>query len=101
MKSPVLLRKEVGKIGGNWIDQAYDAAVSAGKEGRAARRKWAGQNAYDQSYMRTESTRFTRDQDEELRRCCKEAGVTRYTLIAYLLRAWMAAWQTYQGRGGI
>lgn len=77
------------------MSHAYTAAVDAGKAPRDARRRWAGQNEYDSENMKTEATRFTAAEDERLRRCCGEAGVTRYTLINYLLRTWMAAWEVY------
>lgn len=82
-----------------WAEQAYKVAAEAGKDGQAARRRWAGQNEYDADNMHTECTRFNNTQDARLRRCCREARVTRYTLISYLLRCWMAAWETYQNRG--
>lgn len=77
------------------MSHAYTAAVDAGKAPRSERRRWAGQNEYDSANMKTEATRFTAAEDERLRRCCDEAGVTRYTLINYLLRTWMAAWEVY------
>lgn len=43
--------------------------------------------------MRTVSTRFRTDQADRLREYCREANVTRYGLINYMLRAWMAAWE--------
>lgn len=82
-----------------WSTAAYEVAVAAGKEQKAARRRWDGQNLWDAENMCTESTRFTVEQDEDLRRCCEEAGVTRYTLINYLLRTWMAAWKVSWERG--
>ena len=78
-----------------WSSTAYRVGVEAGKAEPEERRRWYLQNEYDADHMRSESTRFPAYLDEELRRYCLEAGVTRYTLIAYLLRAWMAAWQTY------
>lgn len=78
-----------------WSDLAYQVAVEAGKEGLKERRRWYAQNEWDAEHMRTESTRFPLDLDTQLRQCCREAHVTRYTLINYLLRAWMAAWRTY------
>lgn len=77
------------------MDAAYTAAVDAGKADSPTRKRWAGQNDYDHDNMRTEATRFTAAQDAQLRRCCEEAGVTRYTLINYLLRTWMAAWEVF------
>lgn len=78
-----------------WSTAAYETAVQAAKEDSQARRRWSGQNEWDANNMRTESTRFTRTLDEDLRQYCREAGVTRYTLISYLLRVWMAAWRAY------
>lgn len=83
-----------------WTGPAYKVAAEAGKDGRAARRRWARQDEYDAENMHTECTRFNSVQDARLRRCCQEAGVTRYTLISYLLRMWMAAWETYRECGG-
>lgn len=82
-----------------WSGIAYQVGVEAGKAGPSERRRWFLQNEWDAENMRTESTRFPLDLDTELRQCCREAHVTRYALIAYLLRAWMAAWRTY-GRSG-
>ena len=78
-----------------WSKCAYQVAMKAAVEEPAARRRWDGQNLWDYENMRTESTRFTAAQDEELRRCCAEARVTRYTLISYLLQTWIAAWKRY------
>lgn len=80
-----------------WMERALKVASEAGRDGPAARRRWTGQNEYDADNMHTECTRFNNAQDERLRRCCREARVTRYTLISYLLRCWMAAWETFQG----
>ena len=77
----------------DWSIDAYQTAMQAAKADSITRRRWAGQNEWDAENMRTESTRFTADRDAELRRCCREAGITRYTLIGYMLRTWMAAWQ--------
>lgn len=82
----------------DWTIQAYQTAAAAAKEDYHARRRWAGQNAYDADNMHTECTRFNAAMDARLRRCCKEARITRYALISYLLRAWMAAWETYRER---
>lgn len=83
-----------------WAEQAYQIAAEVGKDGYPARRRWAGQNRYDEENIFTESTRFNADRDDRLRQYCREAGVTRYALISYLLRSWMAAWETYRGCGG-
>lgn len=81
-----------------WTEQARRVAAEAGKAGQAARRRWAGQNEYDAENMHTECTRFNNREDARLKRCCREARVTRYALIGYLLRCWMEAWET--GCGG-
>ena len=77
----------------DWSIDAYQTAMQAAKADSLTRRRWAGQNEWDAEHMCTESTRFTADRDAELRRCCREAGITRYTLIGYMLRTWMAAWK--------
>ena len=59
-----------------WSSTAYRVGVEAGKAEPQERRRWYMQNEYDADHMRSESTRFTAEQD-------------------YLLRAWMAAWQAY------
>lgn len=79
----------------SWSRIAWEIARDAARAEPSTRRRWAGQNEWDAEHMHTESTRFPRCWDEELRRCCREAGVTRYALISYLLRAWMAAWEVY------
>lgn len=79
-----------------WKKIAYQVAENAGKEGGQTRRRWAGQNEYDADNMHTECTRFNNIQDKRLRRCCKEARITRYALIGYLLKVWMEEWE----RGG-
>ena len=76
----------------SWSRIAWEIARDAAGEEPSGRRRWAGQAAWDAEHMHTESTRFPLSWDAELRRCCQEAGVTRYALIAHLLRAWMAAW---------
>lgn len=83
-----------------WAHQAYRVAAEAGQDGPAARRRWARQAEYDAENMHTECTRFNNDQDARLRQCCREAEVTRYALIGYLLRSWMDAWETYRDCGG-
>ena len=80
-----------------WSVPAWCAAMDTARElvsdPVAARRRWAGQTAWDADHMCTESTRYPRHLDARLRRCCKEAGISRYYLISYMLRAWMAAWE--------
>lgn len=73
-----------------WSKDAFLAAVGFAAEPKT-RKRWPGQDDWDAENMVTESTRFTKEADERLRRLCKEAGVTRYHLIAYMLHAWMAA----------
>ena len=80
-----------------YAELATPVAVGAARDGPVARRRWGRQNEYDADHMHTESTRFTMEQDQRLRRYCREARVTRYTLISYLLRTWMAAWEAYKG----
>lgn len=81
-----------------WKSRAYTAAMQAAEEEPSRRRRWRLQAQWDRRNLKTESTRFPRELDEQLRRCCKEAGVTRYALIAYMLRAWMSAWRIYGKR---
>ncbi|MGN0964434.1 MAG: hypothetical protein ACI4O6_03660 [Dysosmobacter sp.] len=81
--------------GKSWNALAFEVAAEAAKEPHDARRRWRGQCEWDRDNMVTESTRFPVDTDLLLEAYCWQAGVTRYTLINYLLRAWMAAWETY------
>lgn len=74
---------------------AYEAAVGAAKA--AARRRWRGQAAWDKDNMETVSCRLPRGEAARLRRCCKEAGLTRYELIAYMVSIFMAGWEAYHG----
>lgn len=78
-----------------WSTSAYIAAVEAAATPPKKRHRQA---AWDAENMVTESTRFTVEQDAELRRVCKEAGICRYQLISYLLRTFMAAWDAGKGR---
>lgn len=55
------------------------------------------QARWDLENLITESTKFTRDEDAELRRLCKEAGITRHQLIKCLLREWVKAWNGRKG----
>lgn len=50
--------------------------------------------------METVSTRMPRDIAEQLRQYCDEANVTRYHLINYMLRAWMAGWEVLRNERG-
>ena len=76
-----------------WSEPAYAAALAAAENGKEPRPRWSGQNGWDAENMVTESTRFPRDLDAQLRRCCREAHVTRYHLINYMLRLFIAAWE--------
>lgn len=73
-----------------WSTDAFLAAIGVADEPRP-RKRWPGQDAWDAENMVTESTRFTVENDARLRRLCREAGVTRYHLINYLLHTWIAA----------
>lgn len=81
-----------------WSTDAFLAAVGCADEPRP-RKRWAGQNDWDAENMVTESTRFTVENDARLRRLCREAGVTRYYLISYMLHTWMAAREERERRG--
>ena len=76
-----------------WSTPAWSAAMMAAGSTPDSRRKWAGQQKWDAENIRTESTRFPVDLDEKLRQYCREARVTRYYLINYMLRTWLAAWE--------
>ena len=76
-----------------WKGIAQAAAEKAARRAAASRKRWDGQAAWDAENMRTVSTRFRTDQADRLREYCREANVTRYGLINYMLRAWMAAWE--------
>lgn len=84
-----------------WSVPAWSAGVeAAGEAAGGGARKWAGQADYDREWMKTESTRFPLDLHQKLEAYCREAGVTRYHLINYMLRVWMAAWEGVRnGRG--
>ena len=77
-----------------WACPAWGAAMDAAAVAAEPKRKrWQGQANWDAENMRTESTRFPVDLDTKLREYCREAGVSRYYLINYMLRVWMAAWE--------
>ena len=80
-----------------WSIPAFMAAIYCADEPKP-RRRWDGQNDWDAEHMVTESTRFTIENDARLREICKQAGVTRYHLIAYLLHTFMAAWAAGKGK---
>lgn len=81
-----------------WSKHAFEAATEAATPDGTAAMKRERQAQWDADHIRTESTRFPIDLDAKLRKCCDEANVTRYTLINYLLRVWMAAWEAGHGR---
>lgn len=81
-----------------WSGLAFAAAIDAA--GVQDRKKYRAQRKWDRDNIKTESTRFSVDQDRRLRRCCKAARVSRYQLIAYLLHTWMAAWEANYGTAG-
>lgn len=73
-----------------WSTDAFLTAIGLA-ENPKSRKRWPGQNDWDAENMVTESTRFTIENDQRLRRLCREAGVSRYHLISYMLHTWMAA----------
>ena len=81
-----------------WSKHAFEAATEAATPAGTAAMKRQRQAQWDADHIRTESTRFPVDLDAKLREYCNEANVTRYTLINYLLRVWMAAWEAGHGR---
>lgn len=83
--------------GYEWMEEAYQIAAEAGRKRPAMRERWVRQDQYDKDNMHTESTRFNKEQHARLRRCCREAQVTRYALISYLLRTWMAEYEAHRG----
>lgn len=76
-----------------WVLPAYQAGTNAAMPEGRKRMRWARQKEWDGDHIFTESTRLPADLDRKLRQYCREAGVTRYHLIGYMLRAWMAAWE--------
>lgn len=81
-----------------WSVPAFMAAIYCAEDPKP-RRRWDGQDDWDADHMVTESTRFTIENDARLREICKQAGVTRYHLISYLLHTFMAAWTAGKGKG--
>ena len=81
-----------------WSKHAFEAATEAATSAGTAAMKRERQAQWDADNIRTESTRFPIEMDAKLRKYCDEANVTRYTLINYLLRVWMAAWEAEYGR---
>ena len=93
-----------------WSGPAWTAAMEAAASTPESRRRWARQQEWDGENIRTESTRFPVDLDRKLRKYCREAKISRYYLINYMLRTWMAAWEVIRNgqqsddtrqRGGI
>lgn len=83
----------------SWVLPAFRGAADAATQPRSRRARWKRQNQWDRENMRTESTRFTVEEDRRLRRCCREAHVNRSHLIAFMLRAWMESWEAaHDGR---
>ena len=81
-----------------WSGCAWDVATQAGKaaaEGRKKRRRWIGQSEWERKNMRTISTRLRLSDAVVLDRYCREAHVTKYELLQFMVRAWMAAWAAY------
>ena len=81
-----------------WSKAAFLTATQAAKPDSMAAMRRDRQAQWDADHIKTESTRFPIDLDAKLRKCCEDANVTRYTLINYLLRAWMAAWEVEHGQ---
>ena len=77
-----------------WENAAHHAAVEAVNHPPKNRDRQA---RWDLDNLITESTKFTRDEDAELRKICKVAGITRHQLIKCLLREWVAAWNGRKG----
>lgn len=76
-----------------WENAAHHAAIETVNhpQNRDRQARWDLEN------LITESTKFTRDEDAELRQLCKEAGITRHQLIKCLLREWVKAWNGRKG----
>lgn len=81
----------------DWTVPAYMAAIDGAQKLPYDRHRQA---AWDADNMVTESTRMTTAEDARLRRCCHEARVTRYTLINYMLRLFMASWDATSRKKG-
>lgn len=77
----------------DWSIPAYEAGVDAARHAAQPRARWDGQNGWDADNMETVSTRMPRDIAEQLRQYCDEAHVSRYHLINYMLRTFMAGWE--------
>jgi hypothetical protein len=81
-----------------WSKPAWNAALDAANEAATSRPRWGGQNGWDAEFMETVSTRLPRDMADKLRQYCEEAHVTRYHLVNFMLRVWMAAWEGIRER---
>lgn len=84
----------------DWKPAASMAAIEAAAAPRSERRRWAGQNEWDKDNMETVSTRVTKAAAERIKRACRQAGVTRYALVAHLLREWLETWEALEGGEG-
>lgn len=76
-----------------WSAPAWTAATIAAATPREERRRWSGQNGWDAEHMRTVSTRLPTEEAARLERYCREAGITRYQLLGYMIKTWMAGWE--------
>lgn len=67
-----------------WKDPAQVAALTALREPKYARQeRWA------RSHMKTASCRLTKDEDAAFRAACKRLGLTRYQVIRYMIAVFM------------
>lgn len=82
-----------------WAGPAWMAACAAASTAREKRKRWPRQAAWDAEHLETVSTRLPIAEATRLRRYCKEAGISRYTLLNYMVRAWMAAWSADHEEG--
>ena len=55
----------------------------------AARKKWAGQAAWDAAHLATVSTRMSREEYAEFRRLCRLRRTSPYRVVGTLVRLWM------------
>lgn len=53
---------------------------------------------YRDDGLRSVSTRIREETVDELKQMCDRAGTTRYALLNYMARAWMAARDVIEGR---
>lgn len=87
-----------------WTRPAWEVAKKTGmtmaeaaEERRIRRRRQKSE--WDAKNMRTISTRMRLSDAVVLDRYCREAHVTKYELLLYMVRAWMAAWETFSEAG--